>query len=130
MSHQKSIVILGSTGSIGQQALAVAKSLPERLRVVGLAAHSNCELMAQQIREWQPAIAALVDESAAQQLRQLVGSCPTKIVSGMSGLDEVAAYERSTLVLSAMLGAAGLQPTLAAIEAGKDIAIANKETLV
>ncbi|HVF09386.1 MAG TPA: 1-deoxy-D-xylulose-5-phosphate reductoisomerase [Abditibacteriaceae bacterium] len=130
MSYQKSIVILGSTGSIGQQALAVAQALPERLRVVGLAAHSNCELLAQQITEWQPAIAALADETAAIRLRQVIGNSPTKVVSGLSGLLEVAAYEQSTLVLSAMLGAAGLRPTLAAIEAGKDVAIANKETLV
>lgn len=129
MSEPKPIVILGSTGSIGRQALDVAKALPHRLRVVGLAAGSNLELFAQQVREWQPEIAALGDENAAHRLRDMV-SGPTKIVAGSEGVSEVAAYPSAKLVLGAMLGAAGLGPTLQAIEAGKDIAIANKETLV
>ena len=129
MSEPKPIVILGSTGSIGCQALEVARALPHRLRVVGLAAGSNLELFAQQVQEWQPEIAALADEGAALKLRESA-SGPTKIVGGSQGVLEVAAYPSAKLALGAMLGAAGLGPTLAAIESGKDIAIANKETLV
>ena len=129
MTEPKSIVILGSTGSIGRQALEVARALPHRLRVVGLAAGSNLELFAAQVREWQPEIAALADENAAQRLREMI-SGPTKIVGGPQGVLEVAAHPNATLALGAMLGAAGLGPTLTAIESGKDIAIANKETLV
>jgi len=126
----KPIVILGSTGSIGRQALAVAKALPHRLKVVGLAAHSNCELFAQQVHEWQPRIAGLWDEAAANRVREMLSGSATRIVSGPSGLAEIATLPEAQLVLGAMLGAAGLTPTLAAIEAGKDVAIANKETLV
>ncbi len=129
MSEPKSIVILGSTGSIGRQALEVARALPHRLRVVGLAAGSNLELFAQQVAEWQPKIAALADENAAQRLREMI-SGPTRIVGGSGGVAEVAAHPEATLMLGAMLGAAGLGPTLTAIESGKQIAIANKETLV
>jgi 1-deoxy-D-xylulose-5-phosphate reductoisomerase len=129
MSEPKPIVILGSTGSIGCQALEVARALPHRLRVVGLAAGSNLDLFAAQVQEWQPEIAALADEKAASRLREIV-SGPTRIVGGPQGVLEVAAYSKAKLALGAMLGAAGLQPTLAAIESGKDIAIANKETLV
>lgn len=129
MSEPKPIVILGSTGSIGCQALEVARALPHRLRVVGLAAGSNLDLFARQVQEWQPEIAALADESAANRLREIIPG-PTKISGGPQGVLEVAAYSNAQLALGAMLGAAGLKPTLAAIESGKDIAIANKETLV
>jgi 1-deoxy-D-xylulose-5-phosphate reductoisomerase len=128
MSEPKPIVILGSTGSIGRQALEVARALPDRLRVVGLAAHSNCELFAQQVQEWRPEIAALCEPAAAQRAQDILTNI--KVLSGMEGIEAVATYDQSTLVLGAMLGAAGLKPTLAAIRAGKDIAIANKETLV
>jgi 1-deoxy-D-xylulose-5-phosphate reductoisomerase len=130
MDAPKPIVILGSTGSIGRQALAVARALPHRLRVVGLAAHSNCELFAQQVAEWKPAIAGLWDEAAAGRVRDALNGGRTRIVSGPTGLEEIATFPEAELVLGAMLGAAGLTPTLAAIEAGKDVAIANKETLV
>lgn len=129
------IVVLGSTGSIGRQTLDVARALPQHLRVVGLAAGGgNLELFAQQIAEWKPEIAALFDENAAQTLRAGgAESCEysqVKIVGGAGGLEEVASWQSARRVLGAMLGAAGLRPTLAAIEAGKDVAIANKETLV
>ena len=91
MNAPKPIVILGSTGSIGTQALLVAKALPQYLRVVGLAANSNVELFAEQVREWKPQIAALHDEKAARRLREY--SFPdTKIVSGVGGLEEVATW--------------------------------------
>lgn len=125
---QKRIVILGSTGSIGRQALDVARAFPERLKVVGLAAHSNLELFADQVREWQPEIAVLSDENAASAFRNTV-SYQGAFESGARGL-EIAATWNCDLVLGAMLGAAGLPPTLAAIGAGHDVAIANKETLV
>ena len=129
----KSIVILGSTGSIGRQALEVCRALPDRLRVVGLAAHSNVELFAEQVREWQPQVAALADENAARELKERFKSTPDfgcTFAGGAGSIEEVATWPEAELVLGAMLGAAGLKPTLAAIEAGKDIAIANKETLV
>lgn len=130
MSEPQPIVILGSTGSIGRQALEVAKALPHRLRVVGLAAHSNRELLTEQIAEWQPAVAALWDERATVELRDANPSSQTRILGGAGGVAEVATHCDSTLVLGAMSGAAGLGPTLAAIDAGKHVAIANKETLV
>jgi 1-deoxy-D-xylulose-5-phosphate reductoisomerase len=131
--NPKPIVILGSTGSIGRQALDVARALPGELRVVGLAAHSNVELFASQIEEWKPAIAALWDEDAARQLEEVLSSeaqAHTQVLAGREGVLQVATHAEAELVLGAMLGAAGLEPTLAGIRAGKDIAIANKETLV
>jgi 1-deoxy-D-xylulose-5-phosphate reductoisomerase len=128
----KPIVILGSTGSIGRQTLDVVQALPERLRVVGLAAHSNLELFAEQVRQWQPEIAVLTDEATAcafESRRHELGFTG-RFAVGHEGLEEIATWPTAELVLGAILGAAGLRPTLAAIRAGKDIAIANKETLV
>ena len=128
----KNIVLLGSTGSIGTQTLEVAEALPERLRVVGLAAHSNVELFCEQVAKWKPQIAALFDETAARRANEMLSTCAgaPRVLSGAQGLEAVATFADAQLVLGAMLGAAGLRPTLAAIRAGKDIAIANKETLV
>jgi len=126
----KLIVILGSTGSIGRQALEVARALPDRLRVVGLAAHSNAELFAEQVAEFRPSVAALADETAAARANQILAGNAVAIQGGSDAVSEVATWANAELVLGAMLGAAGLEPTLAAIEAGKQIAIANKETLV
>ena len=124
------VVILGSTGSIGTQSLEVAAALPGEIQVVGLAAGSNFELLAQQIRVWKPQIAVLFDESKFSDLKNAVGASSTRLLAGMDGLLEAATWPNCDLVLGAMLGAAGLKPTLAAIEAKKDVAIANKETLV
>ena len=125
----KNIAILGSTGSIGTQTLEVVAANPERLKVVALAAHSNVILTAEQIRLFQPALACLTDPEAAAQLAKLdVGK--TEILSGQEGLMAVATYSGADTVLGAMVGYAGLKPTLAAIAAGKNIALANKETLV
>jgi 1-deoxy-D-xylulose-5-phosphate reductoisomerase len=126
----KSIVILGSTGSIGRQALEIARALPDRLKVVGLAAGSNAELFAEQVAEFRPSIAALANSNAAERANQILAGSGIKIHHGAAAIDEVATWPYAELALGAMLGAAGLQPTLAAIEAGKQIAIANKETLV
>lgn len=128
----QSIVLLGSTGSIGTQTLEVAAAHPDRLRVVGLAAHSNVELFCEQVAQWKPQVAALFDEHAAKRANELLATCEgaPKVLSGASGLEEVATFSQAQLLLGAMSGSAGLRPTMAAIRAGKNIAIANKETLV
>ena len=126
----RSVVILGSTGSIGTQALEVARALPAELRVVGLAAGSNWQLLAQQIREWQPQVAVLFDQTHFADFQNEVGATQTQLLCGMEGLLQAATWPDCDVVLGAMLGAAGLEPTLAAIGARKAVAIANKETLV
>ena len=124
------VSLLGSTGSIGTQALEVARACPEEFEIVALAAGSNVELLAKQVLEWKPRMAVLFDSSKWPIFQDLVGSTQTQLVVGMDGLLEAASLDEADLVLGAMLGAAGLRPTLAAIESGKDVAIANKETLV
>lgn len=124
------IVVLGSTGSIGTQTLEVAGALPGEIQVVGLAAGSNVELLAAQIVKWRPEVAVLFDATRFSDLKRAVGNTKTKLLCGMEGLLEAATWPTCDVVLGAMMGAAGLKPTLAAIEAGKDVAIANKETLV
>ena len=126
----RQIVILGSTGSIGTQALEVATALPDQIKVIGLAAGSNWELLAQQIRHWQPAVAVIFNQRHFDDLKHAVGATPTKLLAGMDGLLEAATWPDADVILGAMMGAAGLQPTLAAISARKSVAIANKETLV
>lgn len=126
----RQVIILGSTGSIGTQALEVAAALPGELRILGLAAGSNFQLLAQQIQQWKPEVAVLFDESKSQEFKAAVGASSTTLLCGMEGLLEAATWPGADVVLGAMMGAAGLRPTLAAIEAGKDVAIANKETLV
>ena len=125
----KNISVLGSTGSIGRQTLEVAAANPEKLKIRVLAAHRNVDLMRQQIESFQPDLAVLTDKDAAAELqKQYHGK--TEILSGREGLLAAATYDKADTVLGAMVGYAGLRPTLAAIEAGKDIALANKETLV
>ncbi len=124
------VSLLGSTGSIGTQALEVARATPGEFEIIALAAGSNVELLAQQVLEWKPQMAVLFDSTKWPIFQDLVGSTTTQLAVGMDGLLEAAALADTDLVVGAMLGAAGLQPTLAAIEAGKDVAIANKETLV
>ncbi len=126
----RNLVLLGSTGSIGTQTLEVAAALPGEIRVVGLAAGSNFELLAAQIKKWRPEVAVLFDEARFSDLKNAVGASQTRLLCGMDGLLEAATWPNCDVVLGAMMGAAGLRPTLAAIEAGKDVAIANKETLV
>lgn len=126
---QKQICILGSTGSIGTQALDVIAANPEDLRVRVLSAHQSVSLMADQIRRFHPDFAVLTDETAARNLQHLVGK-ECDILSGSDGLRTAASYGPVDTVLAAMVGYAGLKPTLDAIAAGKTIALANKETLV
>ncbi len=125
---RKSLVILGSTGSIGTQALQVAEQAG--YRIVGLAAAHNVNMLEQQIRQYRPEIAVMYDETAASELRVRVADVPVLVLGGMDGLCEAAAWHGADMVLNAVVGMVGLRPTLAAIEAGKDVALANKETLV
>ncbi len=125
----KQIAVLGSTGSIGTQTLEIVRNHPE-LKVVALAAGSSVELMEKQVREFKPLIACMWKEEAAADLRQRVQDLDVKIVAGMDGLLEIAVMEQSDILVTAIVGMIGIRPTIAAIEAGKDIALANKETLV
>lgn len=125
----KKIAILGSTGSIGTQTLEVVRNNPE-LQVVALAAGKSVEQMEQQIREFHPLIAGMWSEEAAADLRSRVADLPVKVVTGMDGLLEIAVMPEAQVLVTAIVGMIGIRPTIAAIEAGKDIALANKETLV
>lgn len=125
----KTIAILGSTGSIGTQTLEVVEA-NEDLKVAALAAGSNVALLEKQIRKFRPKLAALASEEAAADLRERVRDLDVKVVSGMEGLLEVATLPEAEILVTAIVGMIGIRPTIAAIEAGKDIALANKETLV
>ncbi len=125
----KEIAILGSTGSIGTQTLEVVRSNPD-LKVTALAAGSSVEAMERQIREFKPAAAAMWSGEAAADLRERVRDLNVKILSGMEGLLEIAVSPESQVLVTAIVGMIGIRPTIAAIRAGKDIALANKETLV
>ena len=126
----KNIAVLGSTGSIGTQTLDVVRANPERLCVKALAAGHNITQLESQIREFHPQIAAVWDEEKAKELRIRTADLPVKIVSGMEGLLEIAQMEEAEVLVTAIVGMIGIRPTIAAIKAGKDIALANKETLV
>lgn len=125
----KNITILGSTGSVGTQALDVIDRLGN-VRVAGLAANSNIGLLEAQIRKYRPLAAAVMDEAAARALKTAVADTDTKILSSAAGICEVAALDESDACLTSIVGIAGLLPTMAAINAKKDILLANKETLV
>ena len=125
----KNIAILGSTGSIGTQTLEIVRNNKD-LKVVALAARSSAERLEEQIREFSPKIAVMYDEEAAKELRVKVADLPVKVLSGMEGLLEVAVMPEADVLLTAVVGMIGIRPTLAGIEAGKTIALANKETLV
>lgn len=124
----KKLSILGSTGSIGTQSLDVCDK--RGYEVAALTAHSNVTLLEEQIRKYKPQLAALVDEKAAEELKERVKDTQTKILSGLSGVCECAAAEKADTVINSVVGMAGLEPTLEAIKSKKKIALANKETLV
>ncbi|MBR2528416.1 MAG: 1-deoxy-D-xylulose-5-phosphate reductoisomerase [Blautia sp.] len=126
---EKKIAILGSTGSIGVQTLDVVRENKD-IRVLGLGAGRNIEKLEAQIREFHPTLAAVWDEEAANTLRTRVVDTSVRIVSGMDGLLELARMEESQILVTAIVGMIGIRPTMEAIMAGKDIALANKETLV
>lgn len=126
----KKIGILGSTGSIGTQTLEIVRDYKDRLKVVALAASKNTDLMEKQIREFDPEIVCMYDEAAAADLKQRVSDTNVRIVTGMEGLTELSVLPSMDILVTAIVGMIGIRPTIAAIEAGKDIALANKETLV
>ena len=125
----KKIAVLGSTGSIGTQTLEIVREQKD-IELTALAAGSNERLLEAQIREFRPKLAALWEEKSACSLRDRVKDLPVKIVSGMEGLLEIARMEETDILVTAIVGMLGIRPTIAAIEAGKTIALANKETLV
>lgn len=125
----KKIAVLGSTGSIGTQTLEVVRYNKD-IQVTALAAGGNVKLMEEQIREFKPGLACLWDEEKAKELRAAVADLDVKVASGMEGLMEAATSPEADLVVTAVVGMIGIRPAIAAMEAGKDIALANKETLV
>ena len=125
----KKIAILGSTGSIGTQTLEIVRANKD-LEVTALAAGSNIVLLEAQIREFHPSLAAVWEEDKAAELRVRVADLDVKVVSGMDGLLETATQSASDILVTAIVGMIGIRPTIAAMQAGKDIALANKETLV
>ena len=129
INKTKKIAILGSTGSIGTQTLDIVRKESD-LQVTAMAAGGNVELMEKQIREFHPALVAMWTEEAANDLRGRIKDLPVRVVCGMDGLLEVAAHEESEVLVTAIVGMIGIRPTIAAIEQGKNIALANKETLV
>src|SRR5881397_2466412 len=126
---RKRVVVLGATGSIGQSALKVAHDIPERMEIVGLTANSNARKLAAQANAVRPKAVCLVDESKVNELRGLLEYEP-QIFSGEPGLIEIACLDEAEMVLVAVVGTGGLRPALAAIEAGKDLAVASKKILV
>ena len=124
----KIVSILGSTGSIGRQSLDVIDACG--MQVAALTAHASVERMEEQVRKFRPALAVLVDEKAAADLRVRLADTNTRVASGMDGLLEAAAIPSADTVITSVVGMVGLKPTLAAIREKKRIALANKETLV
>ncbi len=125
----KNIAIIGSTGSIGTQTLEVVRANND-LKVIALAAGKNEDLLEKQVREFKPAYDCMASEDKAKELRERLADIPVKILCGMEGLLEIAVIPQVEILVTAIMGMIGIRPTIAAIEAGKDIALANKETLV
>ncbi|RZK72957.1 MAG: 1-deoxy-D-xylulose-5-phosphate reductoisomerase, partial [Pedobacter sp.] len=126
----KNISILGSTGSIGTQALSVIEANPDLYHVLALTGNSNAELLISQALKFKPSLVVICDESKYQEVKQALMPVGIKVMAGVEALSEAASLAEADLVLTAIVGSVGLKPTIAAIEAGKDIALANKETLV
>lgn len=127
----KKLAIIGSTGSIGRQTLEVAEHLREKIVIYGLAARSSLELLAEQVKKYQPPVVVLADGANRQSFLSLLGdSWQGRLLTGVEGLEELATDPEVDMVVSAAVGAAGIRPTLAAVKAGKTVALANKETLV
>ena len=126
----RKIILLGSTGSIGTQTLDVARANPDGIKIVGIAANKSVDKVEQQVREFMPKYVAMFDEKAAKELKVKIADLPVEVFSGMEGLIEIVQVPDADTVLTAVVGMIGIRPTIAAIESGKDIALANKETLV
>ncbi len=125
---KRSLSLLGSTGSIGTQTIDVARCLG--INIVALAARRNVELLEQQVREFKPKLVAVMEHDACERLRERIGDMNVEVVEGIDGFDQAAAIEECDTVLNSVVGMVGLRPTLAALKAGKRLALANKETLV
>jgi 1-deoxy-D-xylulose-5-phosphate reductoisomerase len=126
----KRLVVLGSTGSVGTQALEVVHEHSDQFSVYALTANKNVQLLAEQVRIFHPKVVVIRDESLYAELKNALAGTSVQVKTGAEALKEVVQHEEVDMVLTAMVGASGLEPTIAAIEAGKDIALANKETLV
>ena len=126
----RNIVLLGATGSIGQSACRVARDLPGRVRIVGMSGFRNIERLAAEANQLRPEALAVPDAAAEAELRAKLDYAPVKIFTGPAGLDTLAAWEGADTALVAIVGTGGLRPTVTALEAGKDIALASKEVLV
>ena len=126
----KNIAVLGSTGSIGTQTLDIVRNNTDELKIKVLAAGSNVELIEKQIREFKPEIAVLYNADKANELKIKIADTGVKVLSGMDGMIEAATFDDVDTVVTSMVGMIGIKPTIAAIKAGKNIALANKETLV
>ena len=127
---QKQLAILGSTGSIGTQTLDIVRSNPDRFGVYAICAHRSVDLLIAQAREFRPEIVCIADESLYPQLKDALSDLPCKVWTGADAIAEMVTFQPSDIVVAAMVGYAGLRPTMEAIRAGKTIALANKETLV
>ncbi|MCR4610877.1 MAG: 1-deoxy-D-xylulose-5-phosphate reductoisomerase [Lachnospiraceae bacterium] len=125
----RKIALLGSTGSIGTQTLSIAREKKD-LQIVAMSCGSNIDLFEKQIREFNPSVVSVSDENKAKELQDRISDLSTEVLSGMDGLIAVATCNEATIVVTAIVGMLGIRPTIAAINAGKDIALANKETLV
>ncbi len=126
----KQLAILGSTGSIGVSTLEIVAAHPDKFRIIALSAGKNLELFARQIRQFRPKLAAVADRTDIPRLKELLAGQDLEITGGVEGLCAVATADGVQMVVAAIVGAAGLMPTAAAIRAGRDVALANKETLV
>ena len=129
-SETRGLAVLGSTGSIGRQALEVADAHPGRLRVVALTAHSNAALLEEQARRYRPELVGMAEAGAAAELRERLAGTGIEVAAGPHALLEAAAFPPADIVLNGIVGSAGLPPTLAALGAGKRLALANKESMV
>jgi 1-deoxy-D-xylulose-5-phosphate reductoisomerase len=130
MSTVKRISLIGSTGSIGQNTLDIVQRRPHDLKIVALSSRSDHQRIVSQANKFQPTVVALFDESAAERARERLGGTGIKVLSGIEGILEAATLKEADIVVSSVVGAAGILPTFAAVEAGKVIALANKEALV
>src|SRR3954447_20715317 len=129
IAKRKRVVVLGATGSIGESAIKVAHDIPERMEIIGLAAKTNARKLAAQANLVRPEAVCLVDETRLEELRAALEYKPA-ILAGEAGLREISCLTNADMVLVAVVGTGGLRPALAAIEAGKDLAVASKEILV
>ena len=126
----KKVTILGSTGSIGQNALSVIDNFNDQFRVVGLSANKNSKLLVEQVKKYQPKFVSIVDRNSADFVEEKLSSFGVKILKGRKGLLELASYENIDLLLNALVGSAGMEPTISAIRSKVDVALSNKESLV